>query len=58
MRCCEVRKWRAGNGVADPAAVEGNEATRENAFYEAYHQLDQRIRLLAGLKLEELADRT
>jgi len=40
-------------GVPDPAAVEGDEATRRNAFREAYRRLDHRIRLFINLRVEE-----
>jgi arsenate reductase len=41
-------------GVPDPAAVEGNEMVRKNAFRVAYRQLENRIRLFANIKIREL----
>jgi arsenate reductase len=41
-------------GVPDPAAVEGDERTRRNAFRSAYRQLENRIRLFAALRVEQL----
>jgi len=41
-------------GVPDPAAVEGDEMTRKNAFRAAYRQLECRIRLFTALKVEQL----
>lgn len=41
-------------GIPDPAAVEGDEATRKNAFREAYRRLDRRIRRFTCLRVEEL----
>ena len=41
-------------GVPDPAAVEGEEATRRNAFREAYSRLDRRIRLFTRLRVGDL----
>ena len=41
-------------GVPDPAAVEGDEATRRNAFREAYSRLDRRIRLFTRLRVGDL----
>lgn len=41
-------------GVPDPAAVEGDEAVRKNAFLTAYRQLERRIRTLAGIRIEEI----
>jgi protein-tyrosine-phosphatase len=45
---------RAHWGVPDPAAIEGDEATRRNAFRAAYEQLDRKIRLLTSLRIEDL----
>ncbi len=41
-------------GVPDPAAVEGDETTRKNAFRSAYRQLDNRIRLFTALRIGRL----
>jgi arsenate reductase len=41
-------------GVADPAAVEGDEETRLQAFRAAFHLLDRRIALLTALDLDAL----
>lgn len=41
-------------GVPDPAAVEGDAATRMNAFRAAYRMLDVRIKLFTSLPLEKL----
>ena len=42
-------------GVPDPAAVEGPEAQRTQAFREAYLALRQRIERFAGLPFDELS---
>lgn len=44
-------------GIADPAAVEGDEDMRLHAFREAFHSMGQRIRLFLGLPIERLAQR-
>jgi len=41
-------------GVADPAAVEGDEDTRKRAFVAAYATLRRRIELLLALPMEKL----
>lgn len=41
-------------GVADPAAVEGTDEEKRQAFDEAFHELDARIRRLSGLGIEGL----
>jgi len=41
-------------GVPDPAAVEGDDRTRKNAFRSAYRQLENRIRLFTALRVEQL----
>jgi protein-tyrosine-phosphatase len=41
-------------GVPDPAAAEGDELARKNAFRTAYRQLENRIRLFVNLHIEEL----
>jgi protein-tyrosine-phosphatase len=41
-------------GIPDPAAVEGNEMVRKNAFRIAYRQLENRIRLFTNIKTREL----
>lgn len=41
-------------GAPDPAAVEGDEMVRKNAFRIAYRQLENRIRLFANIKIREL----
>lgn len=41
-------------GVPDPAAVEGPEAMQVQAFREAFHVLDNRIKLFTRLRVEAL----
>jgi protein-tyrosine-phosphatase len=41
-------------GVPDPAAVEGNEETRQKAFLTAYTELHRRISLFTALPFEKL----
>jgi arsenate reductase len=41
-------------GVADPAAVEGDDAERSLAFRRAFHELEQRIRSFASLPIDSL----
>jgi len=41
-------------GVADPAAVAGDERTTERAFKEAYQVLQRRIELFANLPVKSL----
>lgn len=41
-------------GMADPAAVEGDEQTRERAFRAAYYELEHRIQIFTQLPLESL----
>jgi arsenate reductase len=41
-------------GVPDPAAAEGDELARKNAFRIACRQLENRIRLFVNLRIEEL----
>ena len=41
-------------GMPDPAAVEGDEATKRNAFREAFLLLSRRIDLLVALPFEHL----
>jgi arsenate reductase (thioredoxin) len=41
-------------GVPDPAAVEGDEIERSQAFRDAYRQLETRIRLFAALPFDKL----
>ena len=41
-------------GVPDPAAVEGDELTRKNAFRDACRRLESRIRLLTRLRVADL----
>ena len=41
-------------GVPDPAAAEGDDMTRKNAFRAAYHQIEGRIRLFTSLPFREL----
>ncbi|HKJ94908.1 MAG TPA: arsenate reductase ArsC [Gammaproteobacteria bacterium] len=45
-------------GIPDPAAVEGDEATRLRAFRQALHAMDNRIRLFLSLSLERLAEKS
>ncbi len=42
-------------GIADPAAIEGDEATRVAAFHKVLRTMDQRIRLFLELPIERLA---
>lgn len=44
-------------GIADPAVVEGDEDKRLNAFREALHAMDRRVRLFMSLPIERLAQR-
>ncbi|MEY2854298.1 MAG: hypothetical protein RL030_1430 [Pseudomonadota bacterium] len=44
-------------GVEDPAAVEGDDLARTNAFRQAFRMLEHRIRVFAALPMESL-DRT
>ncbi|MGA7965670.1 MAG: arsenate reductase ArsC [Gammaproteobacteria bacterium] len=44
-------------GIADPAAVEGDEDKRLHAFREALRSMDQRVRLFLSLPIERLAQR-
>jgi len=44
-------------GIADPAAVEGTDAEQWRAFREAFHELENRIKIFVSLPLESL-DRT
>src|SRR5689334_20413845 len=41
-------------GVADPAAVEGSDAQKWQAFREAFHELESRIKAFVSLPLESL----
>jgi arsenate reductase len=41
-------------GIPDPAAVEGDDATRRAAFRKAYDQLARRIQLFMNLPIEKL----
>lgn len=41
-------------GVPDPAAAEGDDIARKNAFRTAYRQLENRIRLFTNLRIAEL----
>ena len=41
-------------GIEDPAAVEGTEEDKHKAFFHAYSQLDNRIRLFLSLPLAKL----
>jgi len=42
-------------GIPDPAAVDGPEDRRRQAFSDAFDTLEQRIRLLTGLPIETLS---
>lgn len=42
-------------GIPDPAAVEGTEDVRKNAFLNSFMQLQTRINLFVSLKLESLS---
>src|ERR1700759_5441075 len=41
-------------GIPDPAAVEGTEAERQDAFESAYRALENRIKMFVALPLEKL----
>jgi protein-tyrosine-phosphatase len=41
-------------GIPDPAAVEGTEDQRRQAFRDAYRQLEARIKLFIALPIEKL----
>jgi arsenate reductase (thioredoxin) len=41
-------------GIPDPAAVEGDDATRRTAFRKTYDQLSRRIQLFMNLPIEKL----
>lgn len=41
-------------GIADPAAVEGTEAEKKDAFLSAFRELDQRIRNFTSLPIRSL----
>lgn len=41
-------------GIADPAAVEGSDAERWQAFRNAFHELENRIKVFVSLPLESL----
>jgi len=41
-------------GVPDPAAAEGTEAERVEAFRDAYRQLEARIKLFVALPIDKL----
>ncbi len=45
-------------GMADPAAVEGDEAARMAAFRTALHAMDQRIRLFLELPIERFSGKS
>jgi arsenate reductase len=42
-------------GVPDPAAVEGSELDKRNAFRSAYRELENRIRIFTSLRVEALS---
>ena len=41
-------------GILDPAAVEGSEEERAQAFHRAFRELDARIKIFTSLQLESL----
>jgi arsenate reductase (thioredoxin) len=41
-------------GIADPAAAQGSEAQQWQAFREAFHELENRIKVFVSLPLESL----
>lgn len=41
-------------GVPDPAAVEGSDDAKRKAFFQAFHQLQNRINLFANLPINKL----
>jgi arsenate reductase len=43
-------------GVADPAAVEGDELTRLNAFRQVFRELENRIKVFVSLPVAALDD--
>jgi len=42
-------------GVSDPAAAEGSEIERRNAFRQAFRELENRIKIFASLRPEKLS---
>jgi arsenate reductase (thioredoxin) len=41
-------------GISDPAAVEGTEAEQRHAFFNAFNELNQRIRIFTNLPIQSL----
>jgi arsenate reductase len=41
-------------GIADPAAVEGDDGVKRRAFNKTFHELDARIKIFTSLRLELL----
>jgi arsenate reductase len=41
-------------GIADPAAVEGSEVEKWQAFRDAFHQLENRVKVFVNLPLDSL----
>lgn len=41
-------------GIADPAAVQGSEADKRHAFFNAFNELSRRIRIFTSLPLRSL----
>jgi arsenate reductase (thioredoxin) len=41
-------------GIADPSTVQGDTATRQRAYFQAFHQLQNRIGLFANLPIDKL----
>ena len=41
-------------GIADPAAVQGSDANKRHAFFNAFRELSQRIRIFTSLPLRSL----
>jgi arsenate reductase len=41
-------------GIADPAAAQGSDAEKRNAFFNAFRELSQRIRIFTSLPLRSL----
>ncbi|TSA21905.1 MAG: arsenate reductase ArsC [Betaproteobacteria bacterium] len=41
-------------GIADPSTVEGDTETRQRAYFQAFHQLQNRISLFANLPIDKL----
>lgn len=49
-----ARPMTAHWGVADPAAVEGDDLDKINAFRKAFRELENRIKIFTSLRLDQL----